>query len=74
MGLDRFKKTPCGFCFVEYETHDDAVKSLRYLNGTKIDERVIEVDLDPGFVEGRQFGRGQNGGQVADDRVSAIRY
>lgn len=19
MGLDRFKKTPCGFCFVEYE-------------------------------------------------------
>ena len=20
MGLDRFKKTPCGFCFVEYLT------------------------------------------------------
>lgn len=21
MGLDKFKKTPCGFCFVEYPLH-----------------------------------------------------
>ena len=21
MGLDKFQKTPCGFCFVEYYTH-----------------------------------------------------
>lgn len=30
----------------------------------KLDERYIRVDLDPGFREGRQFGRGRRGGQV----------
>lgn len=67
MGLDRFNKTPCGFCFVEYETHQDALYGLRYLNQTKLDDRVIKVDLDPGFKEGRQFGRGASGGQVQDE-------
>nr|AUW30722.1 putative nuclear cap binding protein subunit 2 [Cladonia uncialis subsp. uncialis] len=50
MGLDRFHKTPCGFCFVEYYNHQDA---LDY--------------LDPGFQEGRQYGRGKSGGQVRDE-------
>jgi nuclear cap-binding protein subunit 2 len=67
MGLDRFHKTPCGFCFVEYYTHQDAVDSLKYLGGTKLDERVIRTDLDPGFEEGRQYGRGKSGGQVRDE-------
>lgn len=40
---------------------------MRYLSGTKLDERVIRCDLDPGFVEGRQFGRGKSGGQVRDE-------
>lgn len=67
MGLDRFNKTPCGFCFVEYYTHQDALDCMKYIGGTKLDERVIRTDLDPGFEEGRQYGRGKSGGQVRDE-------
>ncbi|KAI8660580.1 Nuclear cap-binding protein subunit 2 [Fusarium keratoplasticum] len=67
MGLDRFSKTPCGFCFVEYYTHQDALDCLKYIGGTKLDERIIRTDLDPGFEEGRQYGRGKSGGQVRDE-------
>jgi RNA recognition motif. (a.k.a. RRM, RBD, or RNP domain) len=56
MGLDRFQKTPCGFCFVEYYTHQDALDCMKYIGGTKLDERVIRTDLDEGFIEGRQYG------------------
>ncbi|KAI9716378.1 MAG: nuclear cap binding complex subunit [Chrysothrix sp. TS-e1954] len=56
MGLDRFQKTPCGFCFVEYYTHQDARDCLKYIGGTKLDERIIRTDLDEGFSEGRQYG------------------
>lgn len=56
MGLDRFNKTPCGFCFVEYYTHQDALDCMKYIGGTKLDERIIRTDLDPGFEEGRQYG------------------
>lgn len=47
MGLDRYAKTPCGFCFVEYYTHQDALDCLKYIGGTKLDERIIRTDLDP---------------------------
>ncbi|KAI1661786.1 RNA-binding domain-containing protein [Daldinia decipiens] len=67
MGLDRFGKTPCGFCFVEYYTHQDALDCMKYIGGTKLDERIIRTDLDPGFEEGRQYGRGKSGGQVRDE-------
>ncbi|KAI9819081.1 MAG: nuclear cap binding complex subunit [Phylliscum demangeonii] len=67
MGLDRFNKTPCGFCFVEYYTQQDALDCMKYIGGTKLDERVIRTDLDPGFQEGRQYGRGKSGGQVRDE-------
>lgn len=56
MGLDRYHKTPCGFCFVEYYTHQDTLDCLKYIGGTKLDERIIRADLDPGFEEGRQYG------------------
>ena len=56
MGLDRFQKTPCGFCFVEYYTHQDALDCMKYVGGTKLDERIIRTDLDEGFIEGRQYG------------------
>ncbi len=65
MGLDRNKKTPCGFCFVEYYTREDAENAMRYINGTRLDDRVIRTDWDAGFVEGRQYGRGKSGGQVS---------
>ncbi len=37
------------------------------LAGTKCDDRVIRVDWDEGFTEGRQFGRGETGGQRRDE-------
>jgi len=67
MGLDRHTRTPCGFCFVEYYTHAEALASMRYVSGTKLDERIIRCDLDLGYKEGRQFGRGKSGGQVRDE-------
>lgn len=67
MGLDRLRKTPCGFCFVEYYTRRAAENSVNFLSGSKLDERVIRVDYDAGFVAGRQFGRGKSGGQVRDE-------
>ncbi|KAI8915787.1 small subunit of nuclear cap-binding protein complex [Gorgonomyces haynaldii] len=67
MGLDRLKKTPCGFCFVEYYHRDDALDCMKYINGTKVDERIIRTDIDPGFISGRQYGRGKSGGQVRDE-------
>lgn len=67
MGLDKYKKTPCGFCFLEYYTREDAENCMRYINGTRLDDRIIRSDWDVGFKEGRQFGRGKSGGQVRDE-------
>lgn len=68
MGLDRHKKTPCGFCFVEYRNREDALLAVAHLTGTKLDGKVIRAELDAGFQPGREFGRGASGGQVRDDR------
>ncbi|KAG2501250.1 hypothetical protein HYH03_001057 [Edaphochlamys debaryana] len=67
MGLDKIQKTPCGFAFAIYYTRRDAEEAVAFLNGTLLDERNIRVDLDWGFVEGRQYGRGRSGGQVRDE-------
>ncbi|XP_002741239.1 nuclear cap-binding protein subunit 2-like [Saccoglossus kowalevskii] len=67
MGLDKVKKTPCGFCFVEYYTRNDAENSMRYVNGSRLDDRIVRTDWDAGFIEGRQYGRGKSGGQVRDE-------
>lgn len=68
MGLDRLRKTPCGFGFVEYYDRRDALEAVASLSGTKLDGRVIRVELDAGFQPGRELGRGASGGQVRDDR------
>lgn len=52
---------------MEYYTHSEALASMRYVSGTKLDERIIRCDLDLGYKEGRQFGRGKSGGQVRDE-------
>jgi nuclear cap-binding protein subunit 2 len=44
------------------------------LSETKLDNRVIRCEMDGGFQEGRQFGRGASGGQVRDDRRSRDDY
>ncbi|XP_063517452.1 nuclear cap-binding protein subunit 2 isoform X1 [Pongo pygmaeus] len=66
MGLDKMKKTACGFCFVEYYSRADAENAMRYINGTRLDDRIIRTDWDAGFKEGRQYGRGRSGGQVCE--------
>jgi nuclear cap-binding protein subunit 2 len=68
LGLDRFLKNPCGFCFVEYFNRSDALQAVTNLSGTNLDGRVIRVELDAGFQPGRQYGRGASGGQVRDER------
>ncbi|KAK6919636.1 RNA recognition motif domain [Dillenia turbinata] len=65
MGLDKNTKTPCGFCFILYYSREDAEDSVKYISGTILDDRPIRVDFDWGFQEGRQWGRGRSGGQVA---------
>mmetsp|Transcript_15033 Transcript_15033/g.28298 ORF Transcript_15033/g.28298 Transcript_15033/m.28298 type:complete len:238 (+) Transcript_15033:94-807(+) len=72
MGLDRFQKTPCGFAFVEYDTRSHALDAVAFLSGSKLDGKVIRVELDAGFKPGRQYGRGASGGQVRDDRRGVI--
>jgi len=68
MGEDRFHHTPCGFCFVEYANREDALSAVSNLSSTKLDGRIIRVELDAGFQSGRQYGRGKSGGQVRDDK------
>lgn len=38
--------------------------AITCLDGTALDERIIKVGIDPGFKQGRQYGRGMSGGQV----------
>ena len=47
-----------------YYTREDAEAAVRYVNGTRLDDRIIRTDWDAGFKEGRQYGRGKSGGQV----------
>ena len=68
LGLDRNLYTPCGFAFCEYYVRKHAEMAILNLTGTKLDGRVIRVELDAGFHPGRQYGRGAKGGQVRDDR------
>lgn len=68
LGLDRFKKSPCGFCFVEFVHREDALSAIRCLSGIMLNGKPVRVELDAGFKPGRQYGRGVTGGQVRDDR------
>lgn len=40
------------------------ITDFRYINGTRLDDRIVRTDWDAGFIEGRQYGRGKTGGQV----------
>ena len=54
--------SPQRFC-----SHEEADNAVKYISGTKLDDRIIRTDWDPGFIEGRQYGRGKSGGQVRDE-------
>jgi nuclear cap-binding protein subunit 2 len=67
MGLNKLTLTPCGFCFVEFYSHAHALAGQQFLSQTKLDGRFVRAEMDAGFEEGRQFGRGKTGGQLRDD-------
>lgn len=70
MGLDRNKLTPCGFCFVVYKLEEGSLNAMKFLQKTILDGQSLSIDLDPGFREGRQFGRGIYGGQASQEASS----
>jgi nuclear cap-binding protein subunit 2 len=47
---------------------------VQFLKGTKLDDRVIRTDIDPGFETGRQYGRGKSGGQVSNSNHKQLDY
>ena len=49
MGLDRITFKPCGFCFIEYNTREEALNAIQCLNLTLLDGKRIKVDFDYGF-------------------------
>lgn len=53
-----------GTRYCRYYTRKDAEDALKYVNGMKLDDRIVRADWDRGFSEGRQYGRGKSGGQV----------
>jgi nuclear cap-binding protein subunit 2 len=67
MGLNAQTRTPCGFCFVELETKEEAALAQRCLAGTQLEGRVMRADIDQEFEPGRQYGRSKSGGQLQDD-------
>jgi len=67
MGLDAKRFVPCGFAFVEFSHSSAALLSRRLLSRYSLNGRNIYVDIDSGFSENRQFGRGAGGGQIRDE-------
>lgn len=41
--------------------------AVEYVSKVKLGGRIIRVDIDPGYQEGREKGRGSNGLQRRDD-------
>ena len=66
-GVNRLDLSPCGFCFVEFYHSRFGVFCMLNSNGLKLNSRVLKVDIDEGFKEGRQYGRGKEGGQLKED-------
>ena len=62
LGINRNTKEPCGFAFIFYEDKSSARDAVNFLHATKLDDRILRVELDPGFYAGRQYGRGSSGG------------
>ncbi|KAM0673946.1 Nuclear cap-binding protein subunit 2 [Gurleya vavrai] len=74
MGVNRQTLNPCGFCFVEFYCRKDAQNAITLFNGFRFDNKHLNVSIDYGFLEGREFGRGSRGGQIKDDRRNVKRF
>lgn len=67
MGVNKGSLTFCGFCFVEYESKESADISVNFFKDFLLDGKLIKIDKDIGFTEGRQYGRGAFGGSMKND-------
>lgn len=63
MKVEKSLSVPNPWC-TRYYTRAGAENAMRFINGTRLDDRIIRTDWDAGFKEGRQYGRGKSGGQV----------
>jgi hypothetical protein len=52
-----------------FRRRSSLLAAMNHLSGTMLDGRVIRIEVDKGFREGRQYGRGASGGQVRANRV-----
>lgn len=57
MGINSCNFYQCGFCFIEYYDRDSALKALQF-DKFNFSEKKLNINLDHGFIEGRQYGRG----------------
>jgi len=47
------------------------MRAIECLTGSKLDGQIIRCEIDHGFENGRQFGRGKAGGQVRHEKKMA---
>ena len=73
MGLDRYQKTPCGFCFVEFHHRESTEDALRLISGCKLDERIIRVGEALALARARIPFRSRAAAAVAHDARRARR-
>ena len=53
MGLNNKTYKPCGFCFVEYQTREEARLAIDCFNLALMDGKRIRIDWDYGFISRR---------------------
>ncbi|EIJ87273.1 nuclear cap-binding protein subunit 2 [Nematocida parisii] len=73
IGLDAKKFTPCGFAFVQFENVETPSIARKFFAKYMLGNHPIYIDIDSGFAENRQFGRGMQGGQAKDDIAAGDR-
>lgn len=67
MGVNRNNRLFCGFAFVEFYSHANCARACVASASMVIDGKSVWVDMDYGFAEGRQWGRGFAGGSFKGD-------
>lgn len=53
MGVNKVTMKPCGFAFVIFWHRSSVVAAVSMLSSTLLDERVIKVQADKGYNDGR---------------------
>lgn len=67
MGLNRTTLCACGFAFVEFYSEESARLACLF-NKFSYNGKLLSVNIDYGFINGRQFGRGFFGGVYREDK------